>query len=113
MWVPGSGSWVFGEIGGLRKMSGGDREMLIFKYVWEYFCQVGAVQMSILSNLFKCIDACIFYVPVFSLYYCIGVGGTERSPLNARNLIHPMLPIFLHISPVWSYSLLTRSEALG
>ena len=47
MWVPGSGSWVFVEIEGLRKMLGGDRKMSIFKNVWEYFCQVGAVQISI------------------------------------------------------------------
>ena len=47
MWVPGSGSWVFGEIGGLRKMSDGGRKLSIFKNVWEYFCQVGAVQISI------------------------------------------------------------------
>ena len=47
MWVPGSGSWVFVEIGGLRQMLGGDRQMSIFKNVWEYFCQVGTVQISI------------------------------------------------------------------
>ena len=52
MWVPGSGSWVFGEIGGLREMSGGGRKMSIFKHVWEYFCQVGAVQISIFYTYF-------------------------------------------------------------
>ena len=52
MWVPASGSWVFVEIGGLRKMSGGGRKISIFKNVWDYFCQVGAVQISILLHLF-------------------------------------------------------------
>ena len=31
MWVPGSGSWVFVEIGGLRNMSVGGSENLDFQ----------------------------------------------------------------------------------
>ena len=51
MWVPGSESWLFVEIEGLRKMSCGGRQMSNFKNVWEYFCQVGAVQISISLTL--------------------------------------------------------------
>ena len=52
MWVPAPESRLFGESQDFRKMSGGGRQMSIFKHVWEYFCQVGAVQISIFWHLF-------------------------------------------------------------
>ncbi len=60
-------------------MPGGGRKTPIFKNVREYFCQAGAVQISIvLLILLKYQNFQHVNLPVFSVYY-IGVGGTGRS----------------------------------
>ena len=47
MWVQPPKTLLFVEIEGFWERSGGGRKIKIFKNAWEYFSQVGAVQISI------------------------------------------------------------------
>ena len=77
MWVPGSESWVFVEIGGLRKMSVGIGKCRFSNMSGSIFARSGQSRLAFFDTYFiKMLNSPKFQCShIFSVYYYIGVGG--------------------------------------